>query len=278
MDPIPQSFDFDDADEATTIGSSAPEFKSGAMKKTVAQLRSFPVLAQDRSAGLLLGQASAADVFISSVIVGVAFFHAWRDTGVSLYCLAIQSLAHAISSGLIVLRFVGEYKIQEGPESVAKSLIHEQKRVSLFREQRLSLIMCGVMLVSSCALLFKAIRKLAFWGDWYMDHIDLEKDIEWATGFLAVYGFLVYSFHAGVRFVMWMVLRKAIIWQGFVVSLVSVSFLAVLWAASGYEQEWSWKVEPVVAIGLSVVTLVEAGHIFRLQWSSVDDRIVDPYA
>mmetsp|Transcript_12592 Transcript_12592/g.34857 ORF Transcript_12592/g.34857 Transcript_12592/m.34857 type:complete len:272 (-) Transcript_12592:256-1071(-) len=229
--------------------------------------------ADERQLGLILGLSSCPDVVMSCSIIAVALVHAYRDNGVSLYCLSIQAFAHGLSSFLLILRFIGEFNVPDVPTKLNLGLLGKERRSSLIREQRLSLCMGLVMVISSVALLFKAFRKAIYWSSWYSDHLDLDADVRWATLFLAVYGSCIYTLHAFVRYFVWLRLRRSIIWQGFITSVISLFFLGVLAVAAGYEKEWSWKVEPVTAILLSFVAVFHAAHIISLQCMDVDVRM-----
>jgi len=74
-------------------------------------------------------------------------------------------------------------------------------------------------------------------------------------------------------------LDRRIIWHAFVASVVSLIFLFVLGFAASYEKEWSWKAEPIAAIGLSFVTLIEGVRIIILHLDDMDIRLkFDPRA
>jgi len=232
---------------------------------------------------LILGviASSAVDVIVSGIIVGVAFRFAYRDNGVSLYCLGIQGISHILSSLLLGFRFVGELAVtqDEDNDDDTHGLLRKRRRKFLVREQMLCEMMGIVMLLSSCGLLFKAFRKIRFWDEWYKDHINMDAEVEWVTEFLAWYGFAVYLIQTVFRFCAGRRLRRSIIWHAFVASLVSVLFLLVLGIAASYEKEWSWKAEPIAAIGLSFVTLAEGVRIVISYLDDMDDRLrEDPRA
>jgi len=236
------------------------------------------VLTQNqRKWGIFISLASAADVVISGIIIIVSFSFAYRANGVSLYSMGIQAISHFISSLLLALRFKGELSLTES--GGMQGLLRKQRRTFLVREQILSESMGIVMLISATALLFKALRKIKFWDQWYLDHQDMDKEAEWATEFLAWYGFAVYTLQAIFRFLGARKLQRSILWHGFVASVVSLVFLFVLGFAASYEKEWSWKAEPIAAIALSLVTLVEGIRIIILHLDDMDDRLrFDPKA
>lgn len=217
---------------------------------------------------------SVADVVISGIIMGVSFHYAYRDNGVSLYCLGFQSTSHVISSLLLALRFVSESSLpQTSTSSASEGLIRRRRRRHLGREQCFSVIMGIVMLISACALLFKAFRKIRFWDKWYQDHNSMDQEVEWVQEFLAWYGFSVYLLQAIFRGVAGCKLRRSIIWHAFVASVVSLVFLFVIGLASSYEKEWSWKVEPIAAIALSFVSLGEGIRIVIMHLDDMDTRL-----
>merc|ERR1711879_55333 len=118
-----------------------------------------------------------------------------------------------------------------------ESLLLTHRRKSLVREQVLSQSMAIVMLISSGALLFKAVRKFKFWDTWYLDHGRMDEDAQFATRFLAWYGVVIYSMQAFCRGMAACQLRRWIVWNGCVASVVSVLFLFVLGVAALYEEE-----------------------------------------
>lgn len=220
---------------------------------------------------------SGADVFISGIILIIALRYAYRDNGVSLWCIALQAGSHILSSILLAMRFLGETSLPS--ESSQQGLLRRQRRKFLVREQILSETMGIVMLLSAAALVFKAFRKIRFWDKWYIDHIDMDREAEWASEFLAWYGFVIYVLNAVFRFVAGRKLRRSIIWHAFSASVVSLLFLFVLGFAASYEKEWSWKAEPIAAIILSLFTIVEGIRIIIMHLDDMDDRIkYDPRA
>merc|ERR1719436_1134414 len=121
----------------------------------------------------------------------------------------------------------------------------------------LSFLMGFVMLVSSFALLLKAFRKWMYWDQWYADHVDMDHDAEFATSFLAWYGFVVYLGQAATRAWVASVLQRNVVWFSFGCSLVSLVYLFVIGAAALFEDEWSWKAEPIAALILAAGTVIE---------------------
>lgn len=224
---------------------------------------------------------SALDLFISGSIIGIAVPHAYLDNGVSLYCLAIQAFAHLCSSVLLVVRFMVEYRLPQDAPGIGldKDLLRKTRRAQLVREQGMSVCMGIVMLISSVALLFKAFRKIRFWDKWFLDHHAMDQDVENTTVFLAWYGSFAYLVQAFVRWYFARSLKRSVLWQAFVASLVSLIFLLVLAVAATEEKEWSWKAEPVAAMVLSMVTIAEGVRIIYNHFDDVDERLEkDPRA
>lgn len=224
---------------------------------------------------LWLAVMSLFDLAISGSMIAVAVAHAYRDNGVSLYCLAIQAFSHVLSSTLLALRFISEYRLPEDAPGIGldRGLLRQKRREHLVREQGMSVCMGCAMLISSVALLFKAFRKIRFWDVWYLDHVALDQDVMETTVFLTWYGVAVYTGQAFVRFVAGRKLHRDVIWHAFVASCVSLLFLLVLAIAATEEKEWSWKAEPIAAMALSFVTLGEGIRIIYNHFDDVDDRL-----
>lgn len=236
---------------------------------------------EEKSWSMYVVVISSIDLVISFVILVIAFRFAYRGIGASLYCMGMQTLSHWFSSLALALRFYGEGTLFHNPDDspTSATLLRRHRRRFLVREQILSVTMGCVMLLSSAALLFKAFRKIKFWHYWYKDHEDMDKDVEWATEFLAWYGFAVYVLQAIFRFIAARKLRRQIMWHGFVASVVSLVFLFVLGFAASYEREWSWKAEPIAAMCLSFVTVVEGIRIIIMHLDDMDIRLrYDPRA
>mmetsp|Transcript_20568 Transcript_20568/g.34089 ORF Transcript_20568/g.34089 Transcript_20568/m.34089 type:complete len:288 (-) Transcript_20568:111-974(-) len=265
--------------DAAVIGAGARDVESEQHRAELGQeydeeAKQEHLSDQERKLALWLAVMSAFDVVISGIMIAVAFLHAYRDNGVSLYCLGIQAFSHLISSALLTLRFASEYRTpKDAPAGYERGLLTQRRREFLVREQTMSVIMGIVMLISSAALLFKAFRKIKFWNRWYYDHYNMDQDVANATRFLAWYGVVVYSGQALVRLVVGMKLRRVAVWHAFVASCVSLVFLLVLAVAATEMKEWSWKAEPIAAILLSFVTLAEGIRIIYFHFDDVDMRL-----
>jgi len=213
------------------------------------------------------------DLVASTTIMVVAFKYAYRDNGVSLYCMGFQALSHELSSLLLLVRLAQELIFYKSPEGLDGATLREHRRRSLHREQGLSICMGIVMLISSVALLFKAFRKLRFWDKWYLDHKDMDADAALVTEWLAWWGGGIYTLQAIFRFFAGRQLRQALVWHCFIASCVSLTYLFVLGIAALEENEWSWKAEPLAAIALSFVTLAEGIRIVYYYFDDMDTRL-----
>jgi hypothetical protein len=229
---------------------------------------------QQQRYGLLLCFTSAFDVLISGFMVCIAFAHAYLDNGVSLYCLGIQAASHAFSSLLLALRLWDEYsQPRDAPAGPEHGLLLQRRRMYLTREKGMAFAMGFVMLLSSVALLTKAIRKMMFWDRWYLDHVGMDHDAEFATIFLAWYGVVVYGGQAALRSAVGCVLKRAVVRYSAIASLVSLLYLAVIGIAAVLEDEWSWKAEPIAAIVLACVTVGEGIRLIYTHKGDVDVKL-----
>jgi len=215
---------------------------------------------QENCWALVLLAFSSLDLLASACLAGFAFSYAYRDEGVSLYCLGIQAISHLCSSLVLVMRFMWEMlPAREDDSGVSDGcLLREQRRRDLHREQAFAITMGLAMMVSCAGLLFKAFRKIKFWDVWYLDHAAQDKEIEKVTDLMAWWGFGGYVVQAMLRLLGARRLRRSIVWHAFAVSTVSLLFFLALGVAASYEREWSWKAEPVAAIILVFVMLCES--------------------
>eukprot|EP00811_Abedinium_folium_P002363 NODE_12167_length_1241_cov_9.475763.p1 GENE.NODE_12167_length_1241_cov_9.475763~~NODE_12167_length_1241_cov_9.475763.p1 ORF type:complete len:282 (-),score=76.73 NODE_12167_length_1241_cov_9.475763:268-1113(-) len=214
--------------------------------------------------------ASTVDMGASFVILVTALVHAYRDNGVSLYCLGFQSLAHLMSSITLAARFIDEWCLGAEP---SQGLLRKARRRGLLREQILSITMGMALLISSAALLFKAFRKLRFWSMWYKDHEEMDADVKMTTELLAWWGWGMYTLQAAFRFVAAKILARSILWHAFATSVVSLLFLFVMAIATSVQKEWTWKAEPVAAIALAVISLVEGVRVLYWHLEDIDCRL-----
>jgi len=238
---------------------------------------------QERKWSLCLATFSGMDVVMSAIIAGVALGYGYKDSGISLYCLAVQSISHWISSLTLALRFLTEGTMADastaGAAEAEEMLLRTTRRRQLHREQALNITMGCVMLISAAGLLFKAARKFKFWNKWYLDHAEFDREAQFVMEFLAWYGFSVYVLTAVIRLVFARKLRRQLIWHGFVVSVISLTFLFVLGVGASYQKEWSWKAEPIAAMVLCVVSLVEGVRVIIMHLDDMDTRMrFDPRA
>lgn len=225
---------------------------------------------QERRQSFILVLISGVDVISSAVMMGVAFKFAYRAIGASLYCLGLQAISHMLSSIILIVRLVGELGV---PQDAEESLLREKRRRFLYREQGLNVVMGLAMLVAAAALVFKAARKIKFRDKWYLDHRDMDTEAQWATEFLAWYGFAFYLLQAIARFFLGRKLRRGIVWSALVNSVISLVFLLVMGLAASYEKEGMWKAEPICAIVLAIVSVVEGIRIVISNMDDMDTRM-----
>jgi hypothetical protein len=209
----------------------------------------------------------------SSTMMIVAFKYAYRDGGVSLLSMGFQFVSHWLSSLLLLLRLVIEIKSQAS--HVDQGLLLNRRRRTLYREQALSVGLGLGMMVSSCVILFKAFRKLRFWNKWYqdMDRHRMDKEAEVVSEWLAWTGFGFYVLHAALRCVATSKIRIQLLSHTGAVSIISLLYLFVLGMAAVNEKEWSWKAEPIAALVLVVVSLVEGIRIVFYYLDDMDTRL-----
>jgi len=234
----------------------------------------LPLSQNERKWAIFLSLTCAFDILLgSSSMMIIAFKYAYRDGGVSLISMGFQMLSHWISSGLLLLRLVTEIRSKEG--NVDQGLLLKRRRTQLYREQGLSVSMGLFLLVSSCAILFKAFRKLRFWGKWYedLDRHRMDKETEMISEWLAWTGFGLYVLHAGIRCIGASKVRIQLLSHTSVVSVISLVYLFVIGLAAVNEKEWSWKAEPIAAIVLVFVTLVEGIRIVFYYLDDMDARL-----
>jgi len=227
----------------------------------------------ERSWSLATSIGCVIDIVGSTTIMVVAFKYAYRDNGVSLYCMVFQALSHELASVLLLARLVQELMFYRGDQAHELLVLREHRLKSLKREQLFSVLMGIGMLISSVALLFKAFRKLRFWDKWELDHQDMDKEVATMTDWLAWWGFGIYTLQAVFRFFAGRQLRQALVWHCFVSSMVSLTYLFILAIAALEEKEWSWKAEPIAAIALAFVTLAEGIRIVYYYFDDMDTRL-----
>mmetsp|Transcript_15191 Transcript_15191/g.43751 ORF Transcript_15191/g.43751 Transcript_15191/m.43751 type:complete len:288 (-) Transcript_15191:294-1157(-) len=217
---------------------------------------------------------SGADMFMSLAILVVSWSFAYKDAGVSLWCMGLQAFSHFLSSAMLTFRFIGEARTGlHTDEASATRLLRKERRRWLLREQIVAITMGLVMLLSSAGLLFKAFRKIKFWKVWYKDHEQMNVEAQWVLEFLAWWGFAIYLIQAVFRCVMAVKMRRVILWHGFVASVVSLLFLLSMGFAASYQKEWSWKAEPICAILLCFITLAEGVRIVIMHLGDTEMRL-----
>jgi len=168
---------------------------------------------------------------------------------------------------------------EDAPAGPEEGLLKQRRRLYLQREKCMSFFMGIVMLISSVALLVKACRKMIYWDQWYLDHVDLDKDAVFATIFLAWYGVVVYTLQALLRGAVGQVLQRKVVKYSVVASLVSLLYLFVIGAGAMFQEEWSWKAEPIAAIVLACCTVAEGFRLIYTHYGDVDLKLeLDPMA
>lgn len=229
---------------------------------------------QQQKYGTILWVASSVDVVVSFMMLSVAFFHAYRDNGVSLYCIGFQSLSHALSSLLLALRYGDErQQPDEAPAGPEDGLLRTRRRTYLVREKLVSFCMGFVMLISAGALLLKAIRKCMYWNVWYLDHANMDRDLKWTSTFLMNYGVIIYGAQSALRGRASTILPNPCVGHSFITSCVTMTFFAIMGLASKFETEEAWKVEPIMASVLATFILSEGVRILLAHWGDVDLKL-----
>merc|ERR1712192_61304 len=97
-----------------------------------------------------------------------------------------------------------------------------------------------------------------------MGDVEAEQVSEW----LAWTGFAIYSVQAAVRCIGASKVRCTTLSHASVISVISLLYLLVLGVAAIEEKEWSWKAEPIAAMVLVAVTLMEG---IRIVYNYLDD-------
>lgn len=222
----------------------------------------------ERTWAKVLMVACACDLVGSLVIIVTAFKYAYYDYGVSLYCLGFQATSHWLASLLLLLRVMSELRCCVG--AAEQALLVQQRKTQLKREQCLSISMGIVLLLSATGLLFKAFTKFRFWERW-LDHLERDRaqtEIQLITEWLAWTGFAIYSLQAMLRLAAVCKTSISVLSHALVSSIISLLFLMVLGIAASFQNEGTWKAEPIAAMVLVVVTLIEA---IRIIISYLDD-------
>mmetsp|Transcript_37157 Transcript_37157/g.94399 ORF Transcript_37157/g.94399 Transcript_37157/m.94399 type:complete len:289 (-) Transcript_37157:67-933(-) len=230
---------------------------------------------EERRISKLVAIVSGLDLLASGAVLISSFSTAYKDAGVSLWCMGIQAISHLLSSVMLLLRFKGESNFSpHTDEASAAGLLRKTRRRWLVREQIGAITMGIVMLLSSAGLLFKAFRKIKFWKVWYKEHLAMDAVTQRTIEGIAWYGFSIYFLQAVFRF--WAARKlkgRSILWHGFSASVVSMLFLLIMGFAASYQKEWSWKAEPIGAIALSFVTLAEGIRIVIMHLDDMDTRL-----
>merc|ERR1712107_374251 len=132
-----------------------------------------------------------------------------------------------------------------------------------------------MLLISSCVILFKAFLKLRRWGKWQTEseRRRMDEETERISAWLTWTGFAIYVIQAVFRCVGASKVRIAMLSHASVVSIVSLVYLLVLGVAAVEEKEWSWKAEPIAAIALVAMTLIEGIRIVFTYLDDMDTRL-----
>lgn len=238
------------------------------------EVEQIPLTAQEGQWAIVLLLSSGADLLLgSSTIAIVAFKYAYRDGGVSLVSIGFQALSHWFSSALLAQRLYTELRSRS--THVDQGLLRQRRRDVLYREQGLSVAMGLTMLISSCVILYKAFLKLKQWETWYLesDRRRMDQETERISEWLVWVGFAIYLVQALLRCCGWALVRLALVSHVAVVTIVSLLYLLVLGVAAAEEKEWSWKAEPIAAIVLVGMTLVEGIRIVYNYLDDMDSRV-----
>lgn len=235
---------------------------------------------------------SIIDLGVSAMVASLAFSTAYWDSGLSLYCIGMQAVAHLISSVITILRYWkesrwGRYGSKDGrPDNENQnddeeaSLLTERKR-DFTREQKLSIAIGVILLLTSAVLMFKAARKFKFWEQWHKDSqatratsdqviMKVCEVLAWKSGGM-------YALQAAIRYFARLdtdghleggnKFTNHIFW----VSFSSCLFCFVLGLSASYQKEWSWKAEPIAASILSIGSCIEGMRILYVYFDDPDE-------
>lgn len=263
--------------EETRHAEERPAESSEAFEFTFDEGGSIPeaLTAAEMRWALILVLFSSLDLLVSGVLAGFAFRYAYRDNGTSLYCIGIQSISHFGSSLVLVLRFMPEMlPAREDDGAVSDGcLLRERRRSDLVREQACAIFMGLAMMISCVGLLYKAIQKFKLWDVWSSDHSLEDNSVAFVTDMMAWWGFGIFSVQALARWLLVQRLRCSLVRHSLAVSIVNLLFFLVLGFAASYEREWSWKAEPIAAVVLVLVMMVESIRMVIINMGDVDLRL-----
>lgn len=230
----------------------------------------------ERKWALALLFFATCDLVVSFGVAFVAFAFAHRSGGVSLCYMGIQGISHLSSSLVLMFRFVPELLPSKGREQDSTNedaLMLKQRRRDLRREQVFAVSMGMAMLVSCVALLFKAIRKLSHWDRWHSDHSHFDELIQEVSAILAWLGLGCYSVQALMRGACARRVRISIVRRSCSISVVSLFFFLLHGLSVSFQREWSWKAEPIAAIVLAALMLIDGIHMLIENLGDVDARL-----
>jgi hypothetical protein len=235
-----------------------------------------PLANEERPWCLAIYGGSLIDLLLSLLIFIQAVTYAYRDSGMSLACLAMQVSSHWISSILLIFRFhatVGlglpSSLLPPEDESMAEGLL-ARRRKDIGREQCLGVFMGLIMVCSAGVSIFKGAQKMKFWDKWYEDHSAMDAEAQAASEWLAWWGFGVYVFAAVLRYAVWKRLRIRLVHHAFCCSVVSLIALFILGVAAQYETPTFWKAEPIAAFVLAALCLFEGMRVVFANLDNID--------
>ena len=201
-----------------------------------------------------------------------------------------QASAHFLSSLICLTRFFKESRFGKNgdkdgrPSSGNSDGYHEDEEASLLterktdfkREQKLSIFIGVLLLLSAAVLMFKAARKFKFWETWHADQKAVRENSEqavrvisevlaWKSGGMYLIQALVRYFakldNDGDKF------TNHLFW----VSFTSCCFCFVLGASASWQAEWSYKAEAVGACLLAIGSCVEGMRILYVYFDDIED-------
>mmetsp|Transcript_28626 Transcript_28626/g.51899 ORF Transcript_28626/g.51899 Transcript_28626/m.51899 type:complete len:310 (-) Transcript_28626:188-1117(-) len=248
----------------------------------------------ERRWALIIVISSGLDVIVSSCIMAFALDFAIRHSAVSLYGLAVQALSHIASSLTLLLRFLGAMRIKQTAPLDASGDSHadldenqlessvadkggpgstSRYRQDLVKEQAIAIAMGTVLMLASAGLSIAAAMKMRFWSRLQIEHSKEDVNIGNFTRDLSWWGCASYSFQGLLRLLSARTLRKSIVLHASLVTVTSMLFFLILAIAASLEREWSWKAEPIAAMVLAAICLLEGMRVIGNNLESVDLKL-----
>jgi len=255
--------------EPMSFSSRSPGDEDESMLAGIREL--WYAVPEQKRTGTILAIFCAWDLLASASVVFVAVKFGYRDNGLSLYCLACQALSHLLSSLLLLFRLFGDLQPERQKEAdptksevSEECLLQERRRRDVSRERGGSIAMGILMWVCSTVLLATSVRKYILWDEWHRGHKLADAEVAAVTIVLAWSGFVIYTLQAAVRFAGARKLGSRTIWNGVIISLVSLIFLMVLAIAASFEHDSLWQAEPAAASALAIFLFFEGARV--LYW------------